>query len=66
MIPSCFRVAGSSLAQEYEICRSQLGLTDEELARCAAASFQHSQAPAETKERGRAGVAAWLAAGEGQ
>ena len=45
------------------MCRSQLGLTDEELARCASASFQHSHAPAGTKERGQAGVAAWLAAG---
>ena len=52
---------GASLADEYEACRTQMGLDDEALARCAAASFTHARAPPALVRRGLEGVAAWLA-----
>lgn len=52
---------GVRLAGQYEICRTSLGLTDEELAALAASSIQGSAAPAAVKERLLAGVAGWLA-----
>jgi adenosine deaminase len=51
---------GSSLLQEYAICRSTLKLSDEELADCAKSSFVHSHAPDGLKKRGIDGVAAWV------
>ncbi|CAK0797766.1 unnamed protein product [Prorocentrum cordatum] len=56
---------GCSLLGEYEVARSRLGLADESLARCAAASFRFSCAPEGLRTRGLAAVDAWLAAGAG-
>jgi len=53
---------GCTLLSEYELCRSELGLADEELAACARASFSHSRAPDELKQRGIIGVDAWMTA----
>lgn len=52
---------GSSLLEEYELCRSKLGLTDEEIASCANNSFQFSCAPETVVQQGIQGVAKWLA-----
>lgn len=54
---------GVGLAGQYEICRTSLGLTDEELASLAASGIQASAAPAEVKSRLLAEVATWLANG---
>lgn len=51
---------GCNLLGEYELCRSDMGLTDAELAACARASFRHSRAPEDVKQRGLIGVEAWL------
>ena len=51
---------GSSLVQEYELCRKELGMNDDALAACARCSFQHSHAPVAVKEAGLAGIEAWL------
>eukprot|EP00929_Paragymnodinium_shiwhaense_P106889 TRINITY_DN7272_c0_g2_i2.p1 TRINITY_DN7272_c0_g2~~TRINITY_DN7272_c0_g2_i2.p1 ORF type:complete len:687 (+),score=189.55 TRINITY_DN7272_c0_g2_i2:275-2062(+) len=55
---------GSSLVEEFEACRASLGLSDEDLAACARASFEHSHAPDDLKKKGVAGVDAWLASVE--
>ena len=51
---------GCDLSSEYELCRRQLGMTDEELVKCAAASFLHSSAPRELVDRALADIQAWL------
>jgi adenosine deaminase len=51
---------GSSLLEEFQICRSQCKLSDRELAECARNSFVHSHAPDAIKKRGIEGVAAWI------
>eukprot|EP00931_Biecheleriopsis_adriatica_P012390 TRINITY_DN113528_c0_g1_i1.p1 TRINITY_DN113528_c0_g1~~TRINITY_DN113528_c0_g1_i1.p1 ORF type:complete len:384 (-),score=74.85 TRINITY_DN113528_c0_g1_i1:144-1184(-) len=57
---------GCNLLGEFERCREDLKLSDEELASCAANSFRHSRAPESLKQRGLAGVAEWLrASGDG-
>ncbi|MFD1722686.1 adenosine deaminase [Amnibacterium endophyticum] len=53
---------GPGLLEEYELCRSALGLDDERLAACARASFTASGAPDEVKRRALADIDAWLAA----
>jgi len=53
---------GASLLEEYEICRSRLGLSDEQLASIARWSIQSSGAPDALKASATAGVDAWLAA----
>ena len=53
---------GSSLLQEFELCRAEMRLGDAELAACARASFEHSHAPDAVKERGLRGIEAWCAA----
>jgi adenosine deaminase len=52
---------GVGLAGQYEICRTSLGLTDEELASLAASGIRASAAPAELKTRLLTEVATWLA-----
>jgi adenosine deaminase len=54
---------GVGLAGQYEILRSTLGLTDEDLAAVAVGGIQASAAPAEVKTRLMAEVATWLATG---
>ena len=53
---------GSSLLQEYEVCRTEMKLSDTDLAACATASFEHSHAPAAVKRHGLAGIKAWCVA----
>lgn len=54
---------GVGLADQYEILRTSLGLTDEELASLAASGIQASAAPADVKTRLLAEVATWLTNG---
>ncbi|SHN43553.1 adenosine deaminase [Cryptosporangium aurantiacum] len=54
-------VIGATLTGEYARVREVFGATDAELARLAMAGVDASFAPASTKERLRAGIAAWLA-----
>jgi adenosine deaminase len=54
---------GVGLAGQYEILRSSLGLSDEDLAALAVGSIRGSAAPAEVKARLEAEVAAWLVTG---
>jgi len=51
---------GPGLLEEYELCRSELGLTDEQLAMAARASIEHSGASDEVKSQSLAGIDAWL------
>jgi adenosine deaminase len=53
---------GPNLLEEYELCRRQLGLDDNQLAFIARCSIDASGAPAELKEKARSGIADWLAA----
>ena len=50
---------GTGLAGQYAIARDVLGLTEQELAAVAAASIQHSAAPAELKRRLLSDVDGW-------
>lgn len=52
---------GPGILSEYELCRSVLRLTDEEIAACALSSIECSGASAELKAKAVAGIAAWLA-----
>ena len=52
---------GPSLLDEYELCRSEMGLDDLQFTAIAKASFQHSGAPEELKRMGIEGVDEWLA-----
>ncbi|MBX6387465.1 MAG: adenosine deaminase [Frankia sp.] len=54
-------VFGPNCLQEYELCRAELGLTDEQLAECARSSIIGGAAPADVRERALAGIDAWLA-----
>jgi adenosine deaminase len=51
---------GSGLLAEYELCRSTLGLDDAALAGMARTSLEASGAPTAIKQRGAAGIEAWL------
>jgi adenosine deaminase len=51
---------GRGLLQEYELCRTQFGLSDPELARVAACSIEASGAPGALKADARAGISRWL------
>lgn len=53
---------GPGLLEEYEVCRSVLGLDDAALAACARASFTASGAPDEVVAAALADIDAWLAA----
>ena len=53
---------GSRLADQYELARTALGFTDDELADLARASLVASRAPATVREAALADVDAWLAA----
>eukprot|EP00445_Apocalathium_hangoei_P024019 CAMPEP_0203918304 /NCGR_PEP_ID=MMETSP0359-20131031/58835_1 /ASSEMBLY_ACC=CAM_ASM_000338 /TAXON_ID=268821 /ORGANISM="Scrippsiella Hangoei, Strain SHTV-5" /LENGTH=366 /DNA_ID=CAMNT_0050845363 /DNA_START=95 /DNA_END=1195 /DNA_ORIENTATION=- len=53
---------GCTLLGEFELCRADLGMDDESLAACARNSFTYSCAPEDLKQRGIAGIDAWLAA----
>jgi adenosine deaminase len=51
---------GPNLLAEYEISRTELGLDDATLAHVATCSIDASAAPADVKQRTRAGIAIWL------
>lgn len=51
---------GPSLLDEYELCRNELGLNDQQVATLAHSSFEHSGAPSEVKAAGALAVKAWL------
>jgi adenosine deaminase len=52
---------GVSLLDEYELCRAQFLLSDEELARVAQTSIRASAAPAELKKAAIGQIGQWLA-----
>jgi adenosine deaminase len=52
---------GPTLLEEYELCRNQMGLTDEQLASLARASLDCGGAPDDVKADAAAGIDAWLA-----
>jgi adenosine deaminase len=52
---------GAGLLDEYELSRTRLGLSDEQLAVVARASIDAGGAPAALKASARAGIDAWLA-----
>jgi adenosine deaminase len=55
----------ASLLDEYELCRTRLGLSDEHLAGIARASIEASGAPASLKVSSVAAVEAWLSSPPG-
>ncbi len=54
---------GPSLLEEYELCRHQMGLSDEQLAAIARVSFEFSAAPQPVKDAGIAAIEGWLNSG---
>jgi adenosine deaminase len=50
---------GPGILAEYELCRSTLGLSDEQLASCATDSVLRSAAPSRVKDDAVAGIRAW-------
>ena len=52
---------GPGLLEEYELCRTDLGLSDEDFAAVARASLVHSGAPADVVSAGLVGVNDWIA-----
>eukprot|EP00985_Skeletonema_marinoi_P012231 scaffold5862_cov91-Skeletonema_marinoi.AAC.4 len=51
---------GCDLAEEFELCRVELGMSDEQLAQCARNSFCYSCAPKVVIEKGLADIEKWL------
>lgn len=54
---------GPDILAEYELCRTSLGLTDEQLAACAWTSIETTLAPDDVKATAKAEIDAWLGAG---
>jgi adenosine deaminase len=55
-------VFGPNCLEEYELCRSSLALTDDQLAACARSSITAGGGPDDLKATALAGIDAWLAA----
>ncbi|WP_219905644.1 adenosine deaminase [Glaciihabitans tibetensis] len=53
-------IFGPNILAEYELCRAELGLTDEQLADCAWTSIETTAAPDEVKSAARRRIDAWL------
>jgi len=53
---------GPSMLDEYELCRREFGLSDEQLAFIARCSIESGGAPADVKTAALAGIEAWLTA----
>lgn len=51
---------GPNILAEYEVCRSVLGLSDEQLAACAWTSIETTLAPAAVKADAKQRIEAWL------
>ena len=56
--PLMFR---ASLLDEYTVCRTKMGLSDQQLALLAANSFKYSGAPAALKAEAERDIERWLA-----
>lgn len=54
-------IFGNGILSEYGVARAVLGLSDEQLAACAANSIRYSAASDVVRERALAGIAAWIA-----
>jgi adenosine deaminase len=54
-------IFGPDILAEYELCRSVLGLSDEQLAACAWTSIETTSAPAAVKAAAKARIDGWLA-----
>lgn len=54
-------IFGVGVLDEYVLCRTEMGLDDDQLAACARTSIEHSSASAPTKASALAGIEAWLA-----
>ncbi|SNQ50798.1 putative adenosine/adenine deaminase [Frankia canadensis] len=54
---------GPTCLEEYELCRAELGLSDEDLAACARSSVRAGALPASVRDNALAGIDAWLGAG---
>jgi adenosine deaminase len=52
---------GPGLLDEYELCRREFGLTDDQMAFIARCSIECGGAPAELKAAALAGIDEWLA-----
>jgi adenosine deaminase len=57
---------GPGLLEEYELCRRELGLSDQQLADVARSSLLCSGAPYRVRERGLAQIEEWLSADPAQ
>lgn len=55
-------VFGCSLLHEYELCRAQFSLSDQQIARIAECSIQASGAPEDVRAAATADIARWLGA----
>ncbi len=53
---------GPGLLEEYEVCRSEMGLSDDQLATIALASVEHSGAPDSLKADAAKDIDVWLTA----
>ncbi|CAO5183122.1 putative adenosine/adenine deaminase [Frankia sp. AiPs1] len=53
---------GPTCLEEYELCRRELGLSDEELAECARSSVRFGAAPPAVRDAALADIDAWLTA----
>ena len=51
---------GVGLAEEFDLCRDELGMSDEVLAQCARNSFRYSCAPKDVIAKGLADIEKWL------
>lgn len=54
-------IFGPGCLEEYELCRHELGLTDEQLAACARSSIDSGAAPDEVRSDSLARIESWLA-----
>lgn len=54
-------IFGPDILAEYELCRTALGLSDEQLAACAWTSIETTSAPDDVKAAAKARIDAWLA-----
>jgi adenosine deaminase len=52
---------GPTCLEEYELCRAELGLSDEDLAACARSSVRAGAAPDSVRDEALARIDAWLA-----
>jgi adenosine deaminase len=55
---------GPNILAEYELCRNRLGLSDEQLATCAASSIDTTLAPEPVKKEARQKISEWLSQGD--